>query len=102
MSVTDKIRALRREIRELESAEHPAAVEAKQQEYADALHRERGFVANNHAAALRRGDGHERIPSPLVRGEYVDSELSGFEAAARYERQLQDIDAEIERVTKLG
>jgi hypothetical protein len=37
-----------------------------------------------------------------VRGEFIEGELSGTEAAARYKRQLADIDAEIARVTEAG
>jgi hypothetical protein len=63
-----------------------------------ALHRERAGVVANREAALRRGDAREKIPSPFVRGDYIEGELTGYEAARRLERQLGDIDAEVARV----
>jgi hypothetical protein len=66
----------------------------------EALYRERVGVASYCAAALRRGNSREKIPSPIVRGEYIEGELTGVQAAARLERQLADIDREISRVTQ--
>jgi hypothetical protein len=101
-AVDEHIRAARRELEALQSSDHPIRVEQKRLDYLEALGRERVGVAAQHAAALRRGNAREKIPSPLVRGELLESELTGFEAAHRLERQLQDIDAEIARVSKLG
>jgi hypothetical protein len=98
LSVEDRIRDLHRELEALQTSTHPARVEEKRQDYLEALHRERVGVAAKHAAALRRGSGREKIPSPIVRGEFVEGELTGYQAAARFERQLGDIDREISRV----
>jgi hypothetical protein len=84
----------------LQTSTHPARVEQHRQDYLEALARERAGVAANHAAALRRGNAREKIPSPIKRGEYVEGELTGNQAAARLERQLADIDREISRVTQ--
>jgi hypothetical protein len=101
-TLDDRIRAARKELADLQSADHPAVIEQKRQDYLEALQRERGFTLHHYSAAVKRGDAHERIPSPLVRGEFIEGELSGTEAAARYKRQLADIDAEIARVTEAG
>jgi hypothetical protein len=99
-SIEDRIREAHRELEALQTADHPARLEQKRQDYLDALHRERVGVAAKHAAALRRGSGREKIPSPIVRGEFVEGELTGYQAAHRLECQLQNIDAEIARVSQ--
>ncbi len=101
-SVDDKIREARKELEQLQSAAHPTVIAQKQADYLEALRRERGFVEARRAAALALGDKHERIPSPIKRGEYVNGELTGCQAAAKLGRRVADIDAELDRVAKLG
>jgi hypothetical protein len=78
-AVDEHIRAARQELEALQSSDHPIRVEQKRLDYLEALGRERVGVAAQHAAALRRGNAREKIPSPFVRGELLESELTGFE-----------------------
>jgi len=100
-SVEERIRAVRKELEALQTADHPAHIEQKKQDYIEALRQERSFMKARLAEALKRGDKHERILSPYKLGEYVDGELTGTEAAERCSRSLEAIDAELERVQSL-
>jgi hypothetical protein len=98
----DRIRQLRSEIRDLEGAEHPLRVEEQRQAYLTALGQERRGAEHQRALGLQLGDERETIADPIAPGGFKLGERTGRDIALEAEKRLADIDAEADRVTRLG
>jgi hypothetical protein len=100
VNVEEKIREVRRELEALQSADHPANVEQKRQDYVDGLKREKAMAAQQLATARGHDPGsreslHSDRDNPNA---LAFARLTWGERAAELEQTVAAIDAELERV----
>lgn len=95
MSVRERIRALRKEARELERASDE---QERAESFVDALKNERRGYEARLRRALQLGEKRERIPDGL--GGWTEAEESGTQLAARLERRIADVDIELKRCSR--
>lgn len=100
VSVEDRIRELRSEIQELETSEHPLAEQERRESYLAALREERAGVEGTRRRGLSLGEERETIADPF--GGFTLGERTGHDLVIASELRLEAIDAEINRVTRLG
>ena len=95
-SVEDGIREVRRELADLETADHPAHVEQKRQDYVEALHRERRAAEQQLRLGRGLGDEGQVI---LGGGPLFESQLTGTQLAEEAQQTIDAINREIARVS---
>ena len=96
-SVEDRIREVRRELAELRTADHPAHVEQKRQDYVEALHRERRAAEQQLTLGRSLGDRRETIAGG---GPLYESTKTGAELAEEAQQTIDAINREIARVSR--
>jgi hypothetical protein len=93
---------LRARLAELEATDEDRA-QAEAERYAEALHEEkRGAHIRLAQAEAHNPDEHERVVDPYSVDGHSRAELSWGQRAAQARAHIDQIDAEISRVTKLG
>ncbi len=104
MSVEERQRELRAELKQLDGADHPLALEEKHQAYIDGLKREKAMAEQTlEGARAHDPDDRERLHSDRDNpNSLAYARRTWGERAAELERTVAAIDLELERVHPLA